>query len=358
MLFVYLANECMSMLRGLAKYFFCCFLVCVGCCAWAQDMQFSQFFANQLDLNPAFAGSQYYHRVIINYRNQWPELGHPYVTYSFSYDRHLRKTNSGIGVQLQQDRQGSGALLTTSVTGVYSYLLKIRKDAGIRLAVGASLIQNHIDWAELDFPDMIDPVYGAIYPHDGSEDPLVRNKVAVDFSTGILGFFDKYHFGAAVKHLAQPVLAFSDDARLPMKYTIHAGAEFPITRNGLRPVYYTVNPLFMFQKQASQLQMNYGAFFNRNDIVAGAWFRQNFDRPVNAVILMAGYDSKIFRIAYSFDWTLSKLNNVGNGSHEISLIFLMGERENRGRRQLRKPIPCPKFYRKNEMRIGGQKNVF
>lgn len=318
----------------------------------AQDLQYSQFFANQLDLNPAFAGSQYYHRVIINYRNQWPELGHPFVTYSFSYDRHIPKTHSGVGVQLQQDRQGNGALLTTTVTGIYSYLIKIKRDAGIRMAVGASLIQNHIDLSGMNFPDMIDPIYGSVYPHDGSEDPLNRRKLAADFSTGVMGFFNEYHFGAAVQHLGKPSLAFSDDAHLPMKYTIHAGAEFPITRNGLHPVYYTVNPLFMFQKQAAHLQMNYGAFVNRNDFTLGAWFRQNFDRPVNAIIMMAGYDSKVFRIAYSFDWTLSKLNSVGNGSHEVSLIFLLGERKNRGRRQARKPIPCPRFYRKNEMRIG------
>lgn len=324
----------------------------------AQDMQYSQFFANQLDLNPAFAGSQYYHRFIMNYRNQWPELGKPYITYSVSYDRHIRTTGSGIGLQIQQDRQGNGALLTTEVTGIYSYLVKIRKDAGIRLAVGASLIQNYIDISRLHFPDMIDPIYGSIYIHDSAEDPQDKKKLAYDFSAGILGFFDKYHFGAAVQHLAEPSLAFSDDASLPMKYTVHAGAEFPITRNGLHPVYYTVNPLFMFQKQSSHVQMNYGAFINRNDIVMGAWFRQNFDRPMNAVILMAGYDNRNFRIAYSFDWTLSKLDNVGSGSHEVSLIFLLGERSGRGRRTLRKPIPCPKFYRKNEMRIGGQKNVF
>lgn len=339
-------------------FLFFIFGLCMCMQTVAQDLQYSQFFANQLDLNPAFAGSQYYHRVIVNYRNQWPELGQPYVTYSVSYDRHLGKTSSGIGLQVQQDRQGSGALKTTTLTGIYSYLIKIRRDAGVRMALGASMVQNHVDLAELKFPDMIDPIYGSIYPHDGSEDPVNRKKLAADFSVGALGFFDKYHFGAAVQHLAQPSLAFSDDARLPMKYTAHAGAEFPITHHGLRPVYYTINPLFMFQKQAKHIQMNYGAFFNRNDVVAGAWFRQNFDRPLNSIILMAGYDSKVFRIAYSFDWTLSKLNNVGNGSHEVSLIFLMGERENRGMKQKRKPIPCPKFFRKNEMHIGGQKNVF
>lgn len=335
-------------------------LFIIGRCsdAAAQDIQYSQFFANQLDLNPAFAGSQYYHRMIINYRNQWPELGSPFVTYSFSYDRHLGRSNSGVGVQINQDRQGGGALKTTTVTGVYSYLIKINRDAGIRLALGAAVIQNYIDLSKMDFPDMIDPIYGSIYPHDNSQDPVVRRKVAPDFSTGVMGFFDKYHFGAAVQHLAEPGLAFSSDAKLPRKYTVHAGAEFPVTHNGLKPVYYTINPLFMFQKQDKHVQVNYGGFVNRNDLVAGLWFRQNFDRPLSSLICMFGYDSKIFRIAYSFDWTLSKLNNTGSGSHEVSLTFLLGERENRGYRKRVKPIPCPKFFRKSEMRINGLKNVF
>ena len=99
--------------------------------------------------------------------------------------------------------------------------------------------------------------------------------------------------------------------------------------------------------------MNYGAFFNRNDLLAGAWFRQNFDRPLSSMIFMVGYDTKVFRVAYSFDWTLSKLSNFGNGSHEVSLIFLMGEREKRRRI---KPVPCPKFYRKNDVdMVSGRK---
>lgn len=323
-----------------------------------QDVQYSQFFANQLDLNPAFAGSQYYHRVISNYRNQWPEIGTPFVTYSVSYDRHLGKTKSGIGVQITQDRQGGAALRTTTVTGIYSYLVQINRSAGVRFALGASMIQNYIDMEKMQFPDMIDPIYGSIYPHDPSNDPPIRKKIAPDFSTGVLGFFDKYTFGVAAQHLGQPALAFSSDASLPMKFTAHASAEFPITKNGLRPVYYTINPLFMFQKQDKHVQMNYGGFVNRNDLSFGAWFRQNFDRPLNSIIGMFGYDTKVFRIAYSFDWTMSKLSSAGNGSHEISLIFLLGENPGKHRRRLRKPIPCPKFYRKGEMREGGQKSVF
>lgn len=319
--------------------------LCLGGCLGinAQDLQYSQFFANQLDLNPAFAGSQYYHRIIMNYRNQWPELGQPYVTYALSYDVHAGKINSGFGIQIKQDRQGDGALVTTSVSGIYSYLVKLHPEAGLRLAVGMSAIQSAADLSKLTFPDMIDPIFGSVYPHNPLDDPKDLNKLSVDFATGALLFIGKYTVGASVQHLGTPSLAFSSDARLPMKYTLHAGAEFPIYK-GMKSVRYSINPLFMFQKQSSHLQMNYGGFINWSNLTGGAWFRQNFDRPLNAMIFMLGYDCRIFRLAYSFDCSFSKLANVGNGAHEISMIFVI-EHQKKNRY---KAIPCPKFFRKHD----------
>ena len=40
--------------------------------ASAQDPAFSQFYANPLYLNPAFAGTNICPRVNLNYRDQWP----------------------------------------------------------------------------------------------------------------------------------------------------------------------------------------------------------------------------------------------------------------------------------------------
>ena len=39
-----------------------------------QDPEFTQFYANPLYLNPAFAGTARCSRVNLNYRNQWPGI--------------------------------------------------------------------------------------------------------------------------------------------------------------------------------------------------------------------------------------------------------------------------------------------
>ena len=60
---------------------------------FAQDAHFSQYYANPIYLNPAFAGSKV-SDVHTNYRNQYPELG-VYQTYSASYDQYVDKLNGG-----------------------------------------------------------------------------------------------------------------------------------------------------------------------------------------------------------------------------------------------------------------------
>ncbi len=62
----------------------------IGFSASAQDPQFTQFYANPIYLNPAFAGSNGCPRLAMNYRNEWPNLTGNYVTYSASYDQYFK----------------------------------------------------------------------------------------------------------------------------------------------------------------------------------------------------------------------------------------------------------------------------
>ena len=89
--------------------------------AFAQDMTFSQFYANKLYLAPSFAGATEQYRVALNYRNQWPSVPGVFHTYSVSFDMALPNFNSGIGVLAMHDVAGSGNLSTTNVGLLYSY---------------------------------------------------------------------------------------------------------------------------------------------------------------------------------------------------------------------------------------------
>ena len=63
--------------------------------AGAQDIGFSQFYANPLYLNPAFAGSAVAPRISLTYRAQWPGLVSAFTTVSASYDQYFPDLHGG-----------------------------------------------------------------------------------------------------------------------------------------------------------------------------------------------------------------------------------------------------------------------
>jgi type IX secretion system PorP/SprF family membrane protein len=97
----------------------------------AQDPQFTQFYANPLYLNPAFAGSTICPRICFNYRNQWPGIPATYTTTSASFDRYVYGIKSGIGLLVTNDQAGAGTIKTTNVSGIYSYQLTITRSFSI-----------------------------------------------------------------------------------------------------------------------------------------------------------------------------------------------------------------------------------
>lgn len=317
-------------------------LVLVGSCVYAQDTYYTQFFANKLDLNPAFAGSRYHHRVIANYRNQWDKFNNPFMTYAVSYDCYMDNFG-GLGIQIQQDRQANGAQITTSIAGVYSYMMKISHNTALRFAISCGVINNHLDPTNLVYSDMIDIDRGFIGGHDGSSDPVVYDKKALDVGVGALFNIEKYTFGVSAKHLSEPSIAFTTKSVIPIKYVFHAGAEYPISFNGLRDVAFTFCPLFMFQMQDDNKQMNYGFYINKFNLSAGTWFRQNFKMKYDSMIFMLAFDNKFFRLGYSYDLAVNRLTPAGGNVHELSLIFLFGSRKKSHRAS---QVPCPRFFGK------------
>src|SRR5256885_16199202 len=95
---------------------------------FAQDPEFTQFYANPLYLNPAFAGSARCPRLNLNYRNQWPALSGTFVTSSASFDQHFDGLSGGLGLLVLNDKAGEGTLTTTNISLMYSYQLNITRE--------------------------------------------------------------------------------------------------------------------------------------------------------------------------------------------------------------------------------------
>jgi type IX secretion system PorP/SprF family membrane protein len=319
---------------------------------YAQDPVYSQFFASPLILNPAFAGNTTNPFVSFQYRNQWPSLN-AYVTYSATYDQSLPLENAGVGLAVMSDDAGNGIYKTNSAYGMFSYKVALTDNFNAKIGVEAGAIQTRLNWDRLVFYDQLDPRYGTLNsqgnPNISQElRPEQLSKTILDIGSGILFYTPKWYAGASFKHLTSPdVNYFSKNDNLfvglPMRYTVHAGAQIPLDRYNNGDVFISPNAMYVRQGQFSQL--NIGAYAGFGKFFAGAWYR-HAGTNTDAAILSAGFQQDIIKVGYAYDITLSGLAGQSGGSHEIFLSLNFDNTESARREQkARNMQDCFKMFR-------------
>ena len=285
--------------------------------AFAQDPQFSQFYANPIYLNPAFAGSHGCPRFNVNYRNQWPALSGTFVTYSASYDQYFENISGGIGVIATHDQQGQGTINHTTLSLIYNYHLKVSRDFTMMFAGKATWNQKALDWDKLTFGDMIDPRRGFIYAT--GDVPRGGSRGFFDASAGMVGFTENFFFGASAHHLNRPneSMILGENNAMPIRFNGHMGAKIPLGSKSKYVNETSIMPNVIYQYQQGFMEMMLGTYVKYGAVTAGAWFRSR-----DAFILSVGVNTGTVRVGYSYDVTVSRLNNgVSGGSHEVSLGF-------------------------------------
>ncbi len=303
--------------------------------AFGQDPQFTQFYANPLYLNPAFAGSHGCPRFSMNYRNEWPSLTGNYVTYSASYDQYFSNISGGIGVIGMHDQQGQGTIYTSMIGLIYSYHLKVNRKFTMLFGARAAMFNKFLDWDKLTFGDMIDPRKGFIY--ETGDVPRAGSRYFFDASAGFVGYSKNFFFGGAVHHLNKPNESMIEGtSKLPMRFTGHVGAEIKLGKQSKYNNTTSIMPNIIYQYQNGFQELSLGTYVKYGVFTFGAWYRNR-----DAFILTIGLNTGKFKLGYSYDVTVSKLNNgVSGGSHEVSLGLNLNCKK---KPQSFRTISCPSF---------------
>jgi len=336
----------------LLKIFLFISLVNLGVKLPAQDIQFSQFYAASLYLNPAFAGSAHAPRISIHERIQWPGLDAKYTTSMVSADHFFSKYHSGVGLIVLQDIQGSSVIKSTEVQLQYSYELGISKSLSFRSGLQVGMASRTINYSHLLYPDQYndqgyagattDPTYGGqriTYP---------------DISSGGVLYSDRFWVGVSAHHLNEPNQSFVDGvSRLPAKFAIVAGYRFikntTKLKNYKRENQLILIPTVHYKMQGKSDQLDVGIYGIYNNVILGGWYRgipiKNYSRnlPNNeSIVILGGYKFKTLSISYSYDITISKLNIVRTiGAHELNITYT--HKGTKKRKPMRR-LPCPKFH--------------
>jgi len=313
----------------------------------AQDMQFTQFNAAPLYLNPAFTGSTIEHRIATSYRNQWAAIPGHFVNYAFSYDYNMADFNSGLGLLFAREQAGSGNLGNTELGFLYSYHYRIDKKMYIQPGIKFNYITRGVDFNELLFNDQLARGGGV------TTDDIAVDKVSyMDVTSGVLLYSPKLWLGLSFNHMNQPNQTLIDgESPLYMKFSAHGGYKFKLESADKRTEKRYINAVFHYKAQQKYDQLDLGVYYTHNPLVFGFWYRgipmlKSYEGVLNndAVAIIIGYmiEEHNLNIGYSYDATISRLATNSAGSHEISLIYEVASKKKK-RRKRKFFTPCAKF---------------
>lgn len=283
---------------------------------------FSQYYFNELVINPAYAGSHVQLSLTSTYRNQW--INFPGAPQTFSFSGHTSLYNGKVGTGLLVNKDEIGSYGNYNVYGYYSYKIRFQKGT---LSMGLQAGFNFLgaDFRNLDLND----------PTDAAFIPL--NEFKPNFGTGLYYSRKNFFAGFSIPFLlnnSSSIESAGDLAKIQEAryYFLRSGAIFKL--GGHEDI--KLNPSILVRSQEGQplsMDVNLG-FILYNVVNPGVSYRSG-DSFITFIDLKL---SEKFHFAYSYDWTTSPLKRFSNGSHEFTLNYRAKVT------QAHKNLECPTFY--------------
>lgn len=309
-------------------------MIVSGTIAGAQDLHFSQFFNSPLSTNPANTGfiPEADYRLGAHYRNQYSNImSVPYKTMSVFGDAQLFRNKIengwlGVGAMLLSDVAGSGSLRSTKIYGSVAYHQMLGNASLLSAGFNLGYANKRIDPSKLKFPDQFDGKF-----FDGTlatAVQLTNTSVSYfDMQAGLnFAYFptdDIYvNAGYSIHHVNRPRETFfnddTQDGLIPMRHIGFANAMLKVAPNAI------VSPGMYYTNQANSFELVGGATVNFNlagfgdkQLLIGAYYRYR-----DAAIGLIGFEIHRIRFTFTYDATMSNLNNFNNyrGASEFNVL--------------------------------------
>jgi len=317
------------------RFFAAILIVIFTKAVYGQDVQFSQFYASPLFLNPAFAGSAEVSRFGVNFRNQWPSLDQTFIAYSAYFDHFVAEKNSGVGIIVNGSYQTLSNLANNEVGLVYAYRLKLGEKSFLHMGAQGSFATRSAAFDEVVLSAQLDIDRGLVLPGSGAAFPEDRTRSFLDLHSGLLFYNERLWLGFSGHHLTQPNISYLEGAVDPLaiRYSMHGGIKFDLPKGFINDYVNntrqerTLAFAFNYKRQGLFDQLDLGAELFFDPVILGLWYRglpTRIGLPNNeALIAMLGFlfESGV-QVGYSYDFTLSALGwrNSG-GAHEVSIRY-------------------------------------
>lgn len=265
----------------------------------------SQYMFNEASLNAGAVGSKEYTQIHLNGRRQWTGFEGSPTTQTLSANGYLGN-NLGMGGMIYNDVTGPSRRTGFSISGAYRMRLSQDNNHYLGMGLGVSLTQHFIDVNRLT----------TFLPNDPAIQNAYNNQLVPDVNVGFYyTYMDKGFAGISAVNLIQSNRDLFDFNRTfvnPMvrNYYLYGGYKFDLIKK------WSLTPTIMFRMidpLAYQLDVSTIATYNKM-----FWFGASY-RMKDAVCALAGMQFGVFKVGYSYDYTLSDIGDYSNGSHEIFL---------------------------------------
>lgn len=264
---------------------------------------------NHYLVNPAAAGSEEYGYANLIHRKQWMDIqGAPQVS-MICIDGPVRSKKIGLGLCIYNEKES--ILSHSGGYGTYSYRFAINQSHSIGVGVSGGILNNSIDFNDIQATDADDPV---LFANEVSSVNFDANMGLIytwkDLSAGLAGF---YLLNSKLKY--QNVY---DTKIMRYQYIRHYSGSLSYKFKIRKGSYYIQPYAFIRTAQGLPVQAEGNLLFNWKDMLwAGAGYRQNNSLVFSVAALL--YDN-IF-IASSYEYYLSDLKAYGGTTFELSVGY-------------------------------------
>ncbi len=297
-----------------------------------QDYQFTQFFNDRVSLNPGATGMGA-NCLGLFYRNQWAGFDGGPTTYLLNYHQKVKLLHGGLGITAFNDRLGQvqgvnedtfqtetldGFGLTNNAIRInYSYHLPLSIGGTLGLGIGVGYQGSNFteNWLAVDGTEFDDAIPGT---DELFTDPSFQNAGSFDANLGVYYKTQKFWAGLSTTHLtAQDLQGDSFEYKNSRHYYFMTGYDADLTSD------LKLMPALLVKSDAVAVSADVNVrLMWQNFIWGGVGLRTGLD----AVSPMAGLNYQLpgsetldhsLQVGYSYDATLSGINNYSSGSHEV-----------------------------------------
>ena len=297
----------------------------------SQDVHFSQFDTDRINLNPSMIGNLFENdfRFSLQRRNQWSSVSVPFTSLSTTYEIKNILPKINFGAQFLNDKAGDSKFTTNQVNLAFSKNLYIYDYDVLSVGAFIGVCQRSVDFTDLIFENTEQFFRNSyVYSDIGISASYITNP------NNILSV----NFGVSSFNLNTPKNSFSenDNVKLPIKNNYFGRIKYDYLTN------ITLFPEFLLTNQGAASELVFGL---KSDIKSEKVGVMPFlyYRIKDAIIVGFGVEKNNLIANVSYDINISDLNIASNnqGGIEFSIIYLW-KKKDRPTNTIDKEI-CPKY---------------